>query len=129
MAEVALSPNASVDARTSMYAQQNTGLVLAEDVEAGMALRIGEGWKVYKASGAAGSRFDGVAPKKMRAGQPITLFGVGARFHATDAELDPTKAYYPSATTPGGWADAGAGQPVARAVSRRNLEVIRVGVL
>ncbi len=126
MPDVVLSPTASVDARTTMYAQQITGLILAEDVEAGMALRIGTGWKLYR-SGATG-RFDGIAPKKMRAGQPCTAFGEHCRFHVTDAELDPTKSYYASAT-PGLFADTGTGQPIARAVSRHDLEIIRVGTV
>lgn len=125
MANVALSPDASVDARTTMYATQNTGLILAEDVEAGMALYIGAGWRLFKASASSG-RFDGIAPKKMRAGQPCTAFGIGCRFHATDAELDPTKLYYLS-TTPGLFADTGTGEPVAVAASRRDLMVVRVG--
>ena len=88
-----------VDARTAMYAQQNTGLVAGEDLKAGGAVRIGTGWKVYKAK-AGDARFDGIAPKDAKAGQPVTIFGIGTRFHATEAELDPTKLYYLSARWP-----------------------------
>lgn len=127
MANVTLSPDAGVDARTTMYAQQVTGLVLAEDVDAGMALYIGTNWKLYKASSAS-ARFDGIAPKKMRAGQPCVAFGVGTRFHATDADLDVTKSYWLSSTA-GLFADTGTGAPVARCVSRHDLEIVRVGSL
>lgn len=115
-----------VDARTAMYAQQNTGLVAAEDIGAGMAVRIGTGFKVFKAK-AGDARFDGIAPKNAKAGQPITIFGIGTRFHATEGTLTPAL-YFLSATA-GLFSDTatGAGKPVARAVSVHDLEVIRVG--
>ena len=117
-----------VDARTAMYAMQNTGLVCGEDIEAGHACRIGAGFKVFKAK-AGDARFDGIAPKSMKAGQPITLFGVGTRFHATEGTLAAEPGLYYLSTTPGLFSDTatGAGKPVARAVSRHDLEIIRVG--
>lgn len=113
-----------VDARTTMYAQQNTGLVAGEDLEAGHAVRIGTGFKIYKAK-AGDARFDGIAPKSAKAGQPVTIFGIGTRFHATEADLTPAL-YFLSATA-GLFSDTGTGKPVARAVSKHDLEIIRVG--
>lgn len=117
-----------VDARTAMYAQQNTGLVAGEDIGAGHAVRIGTGWKVYKAK-AGDTRFDGIAPKDARAGQPITIFGIGTRFHATEGALAPLPGLYFLSATAGLFSDTatGSGRPVARAVSTHDLEITRVG--
>ena len=125
MADIALAPSASVDPRTTMYAQQNTGLILAEDVDAGMAVRIGTGFRLFKAKASDG-RFDGIVPLKGRVGQPMTIFGSGARFRLTEGALDPTKHYYLS-ETPGLFADTGTGDPVVRCVSLHDAEVVRVG--
>lgn len=128
MADVTKTPQTHgvVDTRTAMYAQQNTGLVAAEDIGAGHAVRIGTGFKVYKAK-AGDARFDGIAPKDAKAGQPVTIFGIGTRFHATEDTLTPVL-YYLSATA-GLFSDTatGSGKAVARAVSPHDLEIIRVG--
>lgn len=113
-----------VDTRTTMYAMQNSGLVAGEDIQAGHAVRIGTGFKVYKAK-AGDARFDGIAPKDARTGDAVTIFGIGTRFHATEGTLTPVL-YYLSATA-GLFSDTGTGKPVARAVSKRDLEIIRVG--
>lgn len=115
-----------VDARTTMYAQQNTGLVCGEDIDAGMAVRIGAGFKVFKAK-AGDARFDGILPKSKKAGDATTIFGIGCRFHATEADLTPAL-YFLSATN-GLFSDTatGTGKAVCRAVSKHDLEVIRVG--
>jgi len=117
-----------VDTRTTMYAQQNTGLVAGEALLAGQPVRIGAGFKVYKAK-AGDARFDGIAPKDAAVGQPVTIFGVGTRFHATETDLAPEPGLIYLSATAGLFADAatGAGKPVARVVSKHDLEIIRVG--
>lgn len=121
-----LSPKSSVDTSTAMYMQQVTGLSAGEDIPAGQPVRIGVGRKVYKAK--MGDKFDGITPRPCKAGQPITVYGIGVRFRATEQDLDPEKLYRLAAeygafsdTSP---TDAGA---CFRPVGRHDLEVIRVG--
>jgi hypothetical protein len=85
MADLVKSARASMDASTGMFAPQKTG-----DLYAGEALgacvpcyiKSADG-KVYQSNGTAlgeAAKFDGFTPTSHGIGEPVALFGVGARF-------------------------------------------------
>lgn len=86
MANITLSARASFDASTTMYAFQISGKVAGEDLATGQPVYLkASDDKVYKY--ATGQVFVGLAARPAKAGQPVTVYGPGARFHASDAAL------------------------------------------
>jgi hypothetical protein len=137
MADIALSANASPDAIKAQFAVQFAGYTLGEDVEACQPLCLDSVtrklWKFNSASAAAQRViFAGFASRKGKAGQPMTVYGVGAAFHASEAALlVPGNVYFLSAT-PGVYGDAATAvdaQGALYAISRTDLMVIRQGKL
>lgn len=131
MAQITLSPSASGDANSNMYADQIPDYRAFEDIEAYQPVFIDfsvtGAKKVKKAVN--GSPVHGVAARKVRAGQPITIFGLGARFHASDTTLTST-VYY--AGTGGTIHDAATALDATGMFIRCNdndLKVINVGKL
>lgn len=92
MTAITLSPRANVDANSAMYAvQATTGFRVGEDIPAGSPceIRAAEGgFAIYKL---AAGVFAGIAPRAAKAGQvlaqPLTLYGVGVRFRASEQPL------------------------------------------
>lgn len=84
MALQAIDPNAGVDASTAAVAAQISGLVAGEALFAGAIVRINAAdGKVYLANGTAAdanAKIAGVVPRAAGIGQPVTVYGVGARF-------------------------------------------------
>ena len=85
MALVTRAANASMDASTGMFAPQISGLVAGEalDVAAPCYIKSSDG-KVYMSNGTAANEaaeIIGFTPRAVKAGQPCTLFGKGARFN------------------------------------------------
>lgn len=85
MADVTKVAQASMDTSTGMFAPQVCG-----DLYAGEALgavvpcyiKAADG-KVYQSNGTAANeaaKFDGFTARAVRSGEPVTLFGTGARF-------------------------------------------------
>lgn len=75
--------DASVDASTAMFAEQLSGLVAGEAIDALAAcyVKAADG-KVYMSNGTANdaaAKFDGISAQAAGAGQGVTLFGRGAR--------------------------------------------------
>ena len=85
MALVTRVAQASMDASTGMFAPQITGNLYAGealDVAAACYIKAADG-KVYMSNGTAANeaaKFDGFTPRACAIGEPVTLFGVGARF-------------------------------------------------
>jgi len=82
-----------MDASTAQYAPQLTGLYAGEDLDvaAPCYVKASDG-KVYMSNATAAdeaAKVMGFAPRAVKAGQPVTLFGEGVRFR------------YGSALTPG----------------------------
>lgn len=102
MALVTRVSSASVDASTGMLAPQITGLIAGEDLDpaAPCYIKAADG-KVYMSNGTAAdeaAKIDGFNPRKnVKAGQPVTLLGKGARFRYGTA-LTPGARYYIGAT-------------------------------
>ncbi|EYB67028.1 hypothetical protein DEIPH_ctg052orf0024 [Deinococcus phoenicis] len=126
MPKVTISPKADIDAK-GHTAVQITGLKALVDLDPCTPVKIvADANGNFRATVAkAGDVCDGISsPKKTLAGQPVTVFGVGMRFHASDA----------GALTPGLYGltvnarevDSAAHVKVFRAVSKTDLQVIAV---
>lgn len=100
MATVTRSTSASMDASTGMFAAQITGLIAGEALDLVSACRIHSDGKVYMADGSAAdaeARFIGMTARAVSADEPVTLFGIGARFRY-GSSLTPDARLFLSAT-------------------------------
>jgi len=119
----------SLDASTGMYAGQITGLIAGEALDACAACYIkGADGKVYQSNGTSSNEaagFDGMSPRAAAAGEPVTLYHIGARFGYGSA-LTPGALLYVAATA--GRLDTaattGGDTPVARCVDATDIEII-----
>lgn len=123
--------NASLDASTGMFAAQITGLFAGEDLDPAAPCWIDDDdGRVYMSNGTAAGEaagFVGFTPRAAQAGQPVTLFSVGARFHYSAAGLTPGQKLYIAATA-GRLDDApttGGQFAVARAIDPSDIQCIR----
>lgn len=102
MALVTRDSAASLDAATGMYVPTITGLLAGEDIDpaAPCYIKAADGL-VYMSNGTAATepaKVDGFnARNGVKSGQPVTLYGVGARFRYGTA-LTPGARYYIGAT-------------------------------
>ncbi len=125
----------SIDASTAMYAPQITGLLAGEDLlcAAPCYIKSSDG-KVYMSNGAAANEAAecaGFTPRAVKAGQPVTLFGLGTRFRYSNAALTPGDVYYIGATA--GRLDTAATtgdtMGVAQAINSTDIVVTRANPL
>lgn len=132
MAAITLS-NVSIDAMTAMKAGQISGLKAGEALSAGHAcyIKASDGL-VYKSTGAADTepaRIHGFVARDAAIGAPVTLFGVGARFHYAASGLTPGAQLFLSGATAGELATAasvGDSLGVAFAVNATDVMVARL---
>jgi hypothetical protein len=130
MALVARDSRASLDVSTGMYADQVSPLRAGEDLDAAAPCRIHSDGLVYMSNGAAAdanAKFDGFTPKAYKAGEPLTLFGAGARFRYSNGGLTPSQDLYIGATA-GRLDDAattGDAVGVARAIDASDIRITR----
>jgi hypothetical protein len=97
MAIIPKVSDAGMDAATAQVAPQITGLYAGEDlgIAAPCYIKSSDG-KVYMSLGAAANEAAeviGFAPRDVKSGQPVTLFGKGTRFRYGSA-LTPGDKYY-----------------------------------
>lgn len=86
MAAITISANASVDGSTAQVAMQLSGKVAGEDINAGQPVYLKQSDdKIYKF--ATGKIFIGIAARTAKAGEPLTVFGLGTRFYASSTAL------------------------------------------
>jgi hypothetical protein len=121
MAVVTRDPNGVyIDTSTAMFAAQISGLLLGANVNSGAPcyVKAADG-NVYPSDGVAANeaaKFDGFTPRAGVAGQAITLFGIGARFHyAASAGLTPGQDLFIAS---GGGLDTAATTGGVRAIAR-----------
>lgn len=119
------------DTTTAHFATQLTGSNIGEPIDVNQPAELRADGRLYRASGQG--VFLGVSPRSPKiANQPLTLHGVGQRFHARDeADLVPGKTYYLGAA-PGTISDvatANDAQGAFVAVDKRDLMVVRIGKL
>lgn len=106
MAAVTKSARASMDATTGMIAPQISGLIAGAAIPllAACYIKASDG-KVYPSDATAAdekARFAGICPRAANAGEPVTLFGVGAVFRYSDALLTPGSVYFLDVTANAG---------------------------
>ena len=127
--------DASMDTSTGQFAPQLTGLICGEDIDpaAPCYIKNADGL-VYMADGTAldekTKQYAGFSPRAAKSGQPITLFGTGARFSYGSALsigiglfIGATKGRLDSAATTGCW------HPIARTISATDIVVTMLQVL
>lgn len=101
MSLITRASTASMDASTGQLAPQITGLYAGEDLDvaAPCYIKSSDG-KVYMSNGTSANEaaeFAGFTPRAVKSGQPVTLFGHGARF-SYGTGLTPGDVYYIGAT-------------------------------
>jgi hypothetical protein len=120
-----------MDATTGMYASQITGLLAGEDLlcAAPVYIKSSDG-KLYLSNGTAANEaaeIVGFTARAAKAGEPVTVFGVGARFRYAASGLTPGDKYYIGATA--GRLDTAAttgdAVGVAQAITATDIRVIR----
>lgn len=86
MAAITISANASMDGSTAQLAMQLSGKVAGEDINAGQPVYLKQSDdKIYKF--ATGKIFIGVASRTVKAGEPLTVFGLNTRFYVSSTAL------------------------------------------
>lgn len=126
MTTFTLSALADIDATSCQESDNIAGLRAFVDLAPCTPVRIRADFKVEVA--VTGAKFDGISsPRFVSAGQPVTIFGIGARFKGTDVALDGSKLYGLNAT-PGVFDDA-ATIKCLRPVGLYGLQVILVGMV
>jgi hypothetical protein len=124
MALFITSASPDIDATAGQRADLIAGLRAGEDIPACYPVTISSTFQVFRAI--AGGKFDGIsAPAQVYQGQPVTVFGLGARYKAVDAILDGSKLYGLTANV-GELSDASTTK-LFRPVSKYDLAVIFVG--
>jgi hypothetical protein len=133
MALVTQATDAGVDGSTGAFAPQIPDLIAGEDSTAGLTvipcyIAAADG-KVYMADGVAANEkavLAGFAARSFKAGQPVTLFGIGTRFRYA-AALTPGAKLFIGATA--GRLDTAAttgdAVGVAQAISATDIRVTR----
>lgn len=129
MALLARAADASVDASTAMFAEQVSGLVAGEAIDACAACYIATAdGKVYQSNGTsanAAAKVDGFSAQAAAAGQGVTLLGRGTRMRygtgltiAALYYLGTTAGRLDTATTTGGTV------ALAKAISATDVVVV-----
>lgn len=130
MSLVTRTSDAGIDASTAMYAPQLTGLIAGEDLDiaAPCYIKSSDG-KIYMSNGTAATEpaeVVGFTPRNVKAGQPVTLFGKGARFKYGSG-LTPGDKFYIAATA--GRLDTAAttgdAVGVAQVITATDIRIIR----
>lgn len=128
MPKFTISPTADIDAK-GHTAVQVTGLKALVDLAPCTPVKIvsdGGNFRVTVATGA--DVIDGISsPKKTLAGQPVTVFGTGMRFHASDAGVLTPGTRYGLTAVAREVDSAATGTKFFRAVSKYDLQIISLG--
>jgi hypothetical protein len=131
MALLARVTDASVDASTAMFAEQVSGLVAGENIDALAAcyIKASDG-KVYMSNGTANdaaAKFDGISGQAAKGGQGVTLLGRGTRARYGSG-LTIGALYYVAATA--GRLDTAATTgglvAVAKAISATDIRIVNL---
>lgn len=128
MALVTRDPAASPDGSTGMFAPQISGLLAGENIEPAQPCYIKSDGTVWLANGTAAdalAKVRGFATRSTRAGQPVTLYGRGARFRYATAMTPGIDLFlFTTAGTLGDAATTGGTVPIAFAVSATDIIVL-----
>ena len=131
MALITPSANVSVDTTTAQFAPQITGLIAGEDLlgAAPVYIQSADG-KLYMSNGTAvneAAEIVGFTARAAKMGEPVTVFGKGARFHYADTGLTPGDFYYIAATAGrlDSVATVGDAIGVAQALTATDIRIVR----
>lgn len=131
MADITKLSTASMDAISAMRSDYFSGLTAGSAIAVADAVYIDSNGEVQQAIASVVSTgslvaFIGLAPKAVEDGQPITVFGRGARF-GYGSGLTPGQVLFVSASVAGALtATANTGDmPVAICVSTTDIQIIR----
>lgn len=102
MALVTRAADAGLDTSQGIFAPTIVGLVAGENLDAVAPcyIKTADG-KIYMSNGTAANEaaeFAGFTAGARRAGRPVTLFGIGARFRYASGGLGPGDKYFVAAT-------------------------------
>jgi hypothetical protein len=119
-----------MDASSAMYAPQISGSLIAGENLDGVSpcyIRASDG-RVFMSNGTAANeaaKFDGFCAKATKAGESVTLFGVGARFRYGTA-LPPGQNLWlgTAAGVLSDTATTGGTVPIARAINATDIRVV-----
>lgn len=131
MALVTRASDASIDPTAAQFANQISGLIAGEALDIAAPCHIDQSDGLVYMSNATSANadavVDGFTPRAVASGQPVTLFGLGARFRYSDGGLTPGARYYLGATD--GRLDDGAttgdSVGVAAAINANDIRIIR----
>ena len=129
MGLVTRSTDASMDVSTGQFAPQITGLYAGENLDAVAPCYIkSSDGKVYMSNATSANEAAevvGFTPRAVVAGQPVTLFGKGTRFHY-GSSLTPGDIYYVGATAGrlSTTATTGDAFGVAQAITSTDIRII-----
>lgn len=130
MALITRTTKANMDASTGMYAPQITGLLAGEDLDIAAPCYIksadGKVWMSDATAANEAAEVVGFTPRAVKSGQPVTLFGAGARFQY-GSSLTPGAIYYIGATAGrlDDGATAGDSAGVAYAIDTTDIVIFR----
>lgn len=129
MALVTRSTEASMDASTGMLAPQITGLIAGADLDVAAPCYIHSDGTVRMCNATnadAAAVMAGFTPRAVKSGQPVTLFGAGARFKYGTG-LTPGAILYVAATAGrlDDGATAGDAEGVAQVITPTDVRVTR----
>lgn len=130
MADITRSDSVSIDTFSGMKAPVVSGLFAGENIDAGSPCYLKSDGKVYMSVSTvvigAKTNVLGFAPKAYKTGDPITVYGLGARFdYGTDLTVG---AFLYVSDTKGKLADSAVASndlPVCVCVSKTDIVVIR----
>lgn len=100
MALITRATDASIDASSAAFAPQIADLKAGEDIDIAAPCYVKSDGKVYMSNGTsadAAAKVCGFSARAAKSGQPVTLFGAGARFKYGSG-LTPGALYYVGAT-------------------------------
>lgn len=132
MALVARDAGASLDTVTAQKSPQlSGGLYAGQDLDPAAPCYIEADGKVYMFDGTAANnkaRLAGFTPRRTLQGEPVTLFGAGARFRYASGGLTPGSLLF-GAATPGRLdtaATTGDATGIAQAINDTDIRVTRM---
>ena len=131
MTTVTRSLQADMEGTSAIYAPRISDLIAGEDLNKAAPCRIdptdGMVYMSNASAADANATLDGFTPRPVKAGQPVTLFGVATRFRYSDGNLTPGQMLY-LGTADGELDDApttGDADGVAKAINTSDIRIIR----
>lgn len=131
MTTVTKSATADIEATSILWNSRISDVIAGEDLDLAAPCYIASGdGLVYMSDGTAADEaagVDGFTPRNVKAGEPVTLFGIGTRYRYSDGNLTPGQRLYLD-TVAGQLNDApttGDAVGVAKAINTTDIRIVR----